>query len=171
MRKPRFLFAAGIFAIVFPFFVNRRMRVFRKTVIHAKPEEIFPFLNDLRNWPLWTEWSRRDEMRASYNGPPAGVGATQQWETEKMNGILKITHSTPDARIAYTLDMAGEKYHFDGVIALDAAGPLTTVTWTCKWDTGENPYARYPGLLIKRCIRCDFAAGLANLKSLIEGTR
>lgn len=169
MRKSRFLLVAGIFALAFPFFVNRRMRVFRKTVIHAKPEEIFPFLNDLRNWPLWTEWSRRDEMHVSYEGPPAGVGAVQIWDTEKMSGVLRITHSTPDARIAYTLDMCGGKCRIEGVIALDAAGPLTTVTWICKWDSGENPYARYIGLFFKRCIGCGFAASLANLKSLIEG--
>lgn len=171
MKKSRVLFAAGIFALAFPFFINRRMRVFRKTVIRAKPGEIFPLLNDLRNWPLWTEWSRRSEMHVSYDGPPAGIGAVQRWDTEKMSGILRITHSTPDARIAYTLDIAGGRHHIDGLIALHPAGPLTTVTWTCKWDTGENPYARYPGMFFKGCIGRDFAAGLANLKSLIEGGR
>ncbi len=171
MRKSRFLLSAGIFALVFPFFLSRRMRVFRRTVVHATPETVFPLLNDLRNWPLWTEWSRRSEVHVSYDGPPAGVGATQRWEAGKTSGVLRITHSTPGARIAYTLDLCGGKYHLDGVISLDAAGPLTTVTWTCKWDTGENPFARYGGLLFKRCLGRDFAAGLANLKALIEGVR
>jgi polyketide cyclase/dehydrase/lipid transport protein len=169
MRKtPLPLFAAAAFLLVFPFFVNRRMRVVRRKTIRAKPAEIFPFINDLRNWPLWTEWSQRDEMHFAYDGPPAGVGAVQQWSTDRMQGALKIIQSVADTRIAYELDMAGGKWRIDGVIALEPAGEFTSVTWTCKWDSGPNPYAVYLGLFMKRCIARDFAAGLVNLKDLVE---
>src|SRR5438477_12747671 len=119
MRPSRFFLAAGAFALVFPFFINRRIRVFRRAVIRAKPPEIFPFINDLRNWPLWTEWARREDIHFSYDGLPAGVGAIQRWENNRMSGEMKVVQSVDDQRVTYDLDIDHGKYLLEGVLALE----------------------------------------------------
>ena len=154
--------------LVFPLFYKRRPRVARRAVIHAKPSEIFPFLNDLRNWPLWTEWARRDEMHFSYSGPPAGVGALQRWEGCCMTGEMRLVQSVQDERIAYDLEINHGKYNLDGVLALEPEGDFTRVTWLCKWELSRNPYARYLDFFFMWKIGRDFSAGLENLTELIE---
>lgn len=167
-NTPRHLFALAVFLLIFPLFLTRRPRVVRRILLRAKPPEIFPYLNDLRNWPLWTEWARRDEVHFSYDGAPAGVGAIQRWESSRTNGKIRIVHSALDERVTYDLDMGNGRYKIDGVLALEPIGEYTRVTWLCKWSLNPNPYRRYFDLFLTRMMGHDFAAGLENLKDLVE---
>lgn len=156
------------FLLILPFFLGRRPRVARRAIIRRRPEEIFPLLNDLRNWPRWTEWSRREEIHFTYDGPPSGIGAVQQWSNRKTDGILHITQSVPGHRVAYGLDMDAGKYHLEGVLSLEPVDGSTRVTWLCKWRSGSNPYSRYRDLLFRWWIGRDFERGLENLRELAE---
>lgn len=162
------LLAVAAVLLALPLFLSRRPRVARRAIIRGTPAELFPFINDLRNWPLWTEWSRREEMHFSYEGEPAGVGATQQWSSRQMDGTLRITQSVRDERIAYDLDLAHGRYHLEGAFAFEPLGANTRVTWICKWHGAPNPYARYIDLVFRWWIGRDFEHGLANLRTLVE---
>src|SRR5450432_2886539 len=157
-----------LFLLIFPWFYKKRPRVARRVIVRAKPQEIFPLLNDLRNWPLWTEWARRDGIHFSYDGSPAGVGAIQRWQTGRMKGVMRVTQSVPDDRVAYDLDINHGHHRFDGVLALEEIGEYTRVTWACKWELNANPYLRYLDLFMNWMLRRDFEAGLQNLKDLVE---
>ena len=162
------IFPFVVLLLVFPFFLRRKWRVARRIIIHAKPREVFPFVNDVRNWPLWTEWGRQPDIRYSFPGETTGAGAVQQWETRRMNGELRIVRSLPDERIVYDLDVNGGKYRFDGVISLEEVGGSTRVTWLCKWQSGPNPYGRYLDIVCKLMLKRDFQAGLENLRDLVN---
>jgi uncharacterized protein YndB with AHSA1/START domain len=162
------LLAVAAFLIVFPFFLRRRPRVERRITILAPPETIFPFLNDLRNWPLWTAWSRREDIHYSYGEIAEGPGAEQNWNNRKMDGVMRILKTEPGQRIDYELTMQNEKYRIFGRMELHADGECTRVVWKCVWDLAENPYRRYFDLLMRWMIRSDFAEGLANLKAVVE---
>jgi len=147
------------------------MRVARRTIIAKKPSEIFPLINDLRNWPRWTTWSRRDEIHYAYDGPPSGVGAGQKWSSRKMEGTLAITQSAPDQRVAYHLKIGPREHEFDGVISLEpVSANHTRVTWLSRWNGSANPYARYFDLLMKCWSKRDFDASLGNLRALAESS-
>ncbi len=160
------LFAA--FLLIFPWFLKRRCRVVRRVLIHKTPSEIFPLINDLRNWPRWTEWSRREEMHFAYEGEPGGVGAVQRWTSRKMEGAMRITQSVPNERIAYDLEVVQCDCHAEGALALEPVGEYTRVTWLCKWQGNPNPYVRYVDLAFMWWIGRDFERGLANLRELAE---
>ena len=161
------LLAGAAFLLALPWFLSRRPRVARRAILPGRPADIFPLLNDLRHWPRWTEWSRRDEMHFSYDGAPAGVGAVQQWSSRQMDGVLRIVQSVTDERIAYELDMADGKYHLEGALALEPVGASTRVTWICKWRGNVNPYARYIDLVFMWWIGRDFDRSLENLRHLL----
>jgi hypothetical protein len=162
------LLALAAFLIVFPFFLRRRPRVERRITILAPPETIFPFLNDLRNWPLWTAWSRREEIHYTYGEIPAGAGAEQSWKNRKMRGVMRILKAESNERIDYELTMQDGKYRMFGRVELHADGECTRVVWKCVWDLAKNPYHRYFDLLLRWMIRSDFAEGLTNLKAVVE---
>lgn len=167
MARHRLLVFA-IFLLVFPFFLRRRPRVERRITICAKPEEIFPFINDLRNWPLWTAWNQREEIEFTYGDVPQGVGATQRWQSCRMDGALRITRSDADERIDYECEISGGKYLLLGRIELIEDGACTRVAWRCVWEPAANPYMRYVDLVFRWMIGRDFATGLANLKATVE---
>jgi len=163
------LLAFAAFVLVFPFFLRRRHRVVRRAILRGTPAEIFPLINDLRNWPRWTTWNRREEIHYTYEGSPSGIGAVQKWSSRRMDGTIHIVQSVPDERIAYTLDIADGKYHMDGVIVVEPVRKhLTRVTWVAGWHGNPNPYERYVDLLMRWWIGRDFEAGLENLRELAE---
>jgi len=153
--------------LVFPFFLRRRPRVERRVTILAPPASIFPFLNDLRNWALWTEWNRRYEIDYAYGEKTAGEGATQEWETSHIDGSLTILRSETDSKIDYELQLDGQR-RILGRLELHPDGACTRVTWRCVWDRAENPYRRYIDLLLLRLIGRDFQHSLENLKEIVE---
>lgn len=168
---PRFL-AFGAFILIFPFFLRQRNRVVCRAILRGKPADIFPLVNDLRNWPRWTAWNRREEIHYAYEGPPSGVGSVQKWSSRRTAGELRVIQSTPDERVAYTISMSGSKYAPDGMIALEpVSSEHTRVTWIAKWNGSPNPYARYFDLLLRWWIGRDFAASLENLRELAETRR
>ena len=162
------LLAAAV-AIV-PFFLPRRPRIARRIIIRADRSHLFPLINDLRNWPRWTAWNQRDEIGYHYEGPFAGVGATQYWNTRGHAGVLHVKQSVPEERIAYTL-LIDEEHRMEGAIALEDIAPnQTLVTWMGRWQGSGKPWMRYLDLLMMWLIGRDFTVGLNNLRHLAETT-
>ena len=52
----------------------------RMITIKARPEKVFPLINDLHNWPRWAPQDREDPtMKRTFSGAISGVGATSTW--------------------------------------------------------------------------------------------
>jgi Polyketide cyclase / dehydrase and lipid transport len=164
--RTRLLLFAG-FLLIFPFFLRRRPRVERRITILAPPSVVFPLLNELREWPLWTEWNRRERIAYAYGEQSAGEGAVQRWRGERMSGELRIVRSEPNERIDYELSLSDFAQVF-GRIHLHEDGACTRVVWRCVWERAENPYRRYLDLLARYLIGRDFQAGLERLKRTVE---
>ena len=50
-------------------------RVQRAASIKAPPEKIFPLLNDLRSFAVWSPYEKKDPaMKRTYSGAPSGKG-------------------------------------------------------------------------------------------------
>lgn len=171
VKSLRFRFLTfALFLAIFPFFIRRRPRVERRVTILATPPAIFPFLNDLRNWPLWTAWGQREEMEYTYGETSEGTGGEQRWRSRRMDGVIRITKSEADRRIDYEVEMEGGKYQMVGRIELQPDGACTRLVWRGAWELSENPSHRYFDLFLRWVIQRDLATGLENLKGLVETT-
>lgn len=172
MNRPslRLALFAG-FLLVFPWFLRRRPRVQRKVTICRPASVVFPYVNDLRNWPLWTVWAHRERMHYSYSENSIGAGAVQRWRGSRVSGELRIVRSEPDSRIDYELRIHAANYELFGRIELQADGACTRVTWKAVWELAANPYRRYFDLALQVMLRRDFANSLAQLKEVIEQPR
>lgn len=169
MKSLRFRFVLlAAFLLIFPFFLRRRPRVERRITILAPPSAIFPLLDDLRNWPLWTAWCERGDVHLSYGEPFSGAGAEQRWQSGRNEGVVRILKSEPNERIDYEAVFNNGAIQIVGRIEMHSDGACTRLVWKCAWDRAENPYRRYIDLLMRWMIRRDFARGLVNLKTLIE---
>jgi len=143
-------------------------RVARSITIAAPPEIVFAQVNDLKKWETWSPWVKIDPaMKQTYQGPPAGTGATSQWAGNKDvgEGRMTITESRPNELIRFSLEffkpMAGTSTaEFNFVPGENQ----TTVTWSM---TGRNNFIAKAICLFMNMdtmVGSQFEKGLAQLK-------
>ena len=144
----------------------------RSTAVAASNETVFAKINDFHEWTTWSPWEKLDpEMRRTFEGAAAGMGAGYHWVGNKKvgEGRMTIIESEPPQRIAIRLEFlkpwqATNTATF--VLAQDGAG--TRVTWSM--DGKNNFMAKAMGIFMNMdaMIGPDFARGLASLKSQAE---
>jgi Polyketide cyclase / dehydrase and lipid transport len=147
-------------------------RVQRTVNIKAPPERIFPLIDDLRSGERWSPYYRKDPaMQGTYSGPASGVGATFNFAGNKDvgSGRVSITGTRPLNQVTMRLQMV-KPFAADNTVefTLVPGGESTDVTWAM---VGRQPYLAKVMCLffdMDKMIGTDFAAGLANLKTIAE---
>ncbi|MHA3772414.1 SRPBCC family protein [Verrucomicrobiota bacterium sgz303538] len=147
-------------------------RVTRSATIAAPPEVVFAQVNTLRNWEAWSPWAKVDPaMKQTYDGPPAGVGASYTWSgnNDVGEGRNTITESRPNELVGFKLDFERPfKGTNDVEFTFKPEGNQTVVTWAM---TGErNFFFKAIGLFMNCDKICgdQFEKGLSQLKSVSE---
>ncbi len=148
--------------------------VSRRTKISAPPEQIFPRVNELRNWEAWNPWGKLDpNCKITYDGPPAGVGASYAWagNSKVGEGRNTVTESKPNERVRFRLEFAKPMKGTNTTeFTFQPDGDETIVTWTMS---GKNNFAsKVIGLVVNcdKMIGGQFERGLAQMKTLVEAT-
>lgn len=161
------LFVLGLIGLVLP----GHFHVERSAVIAAKPAAIYPMIGDLRAWPQWGVWFKRDPaMQITYSASTTGVGDWSQW-TSKTEGSGKMTISTSQAPedFEYHMEFTDMGMTSRGTLRLtDGPAGTTRVTMTMRGDLGHSPLNRWFGLFMDKMVGPDFDEGLANLRKISE---
>ncbi len=168
----RTLFVVGAILVlmaVVGLFLPSHVRVERSTVIKAPAEQVFPHVNDLKQWAAWSPWyALEPDAEYQYTGPDAGQGATVQWQGEKVgNGTQIITASEAHERIDTSLDF-GDQGKATSYWKFEPTDEGTRVTWGFETEVGSNPLSRWTGVMIEKLIGKDYEQGLAKLKEVVE---
>lgn len=147
-------------------------RVTRSAAIEASPEQVFPHVNELRNWEAWNPWGKLDpNCKMVYDGPPAGIGASYAWAGNNQvgQGRNTITESKPNQLVRFRLEFEKPmKATNTAEFTFQPDGDQTVVTWTMS---GKNNFV---GKVFGLVVDCDkmiggqFEKGLAQMKSLVE---
>ena len=167
------LIVAAVIAAVLVFAATRpnTFRVYRSVTINAPLERIFPFINDLHNWPRWQPQDREDPtMKRTYSGAASGAGAVSDWAGRGASGRgqMAIIESAPLRRVVVKVDFVKPFVaHNVNEFTLEP-GASTRVTWTMQ---GTNLY--FMKLLsifvsMDRMMGKHFESGLQNLKTAAE---
>ncbi len=171
------LSAVAVLAIVFVvvgLFLPATATMSRQVVIEAPPSAVFPLVNDLRAMRTWAPWYERDpDAVYRYDGAERGVGARVAWQSdhpEVGSGSQEIIESRVDEYVRTSLDF-GAQGQAEAWFALAEVEAGTEVTWGFVTDFGNNLLGRYFGLVIESMLAPDYEAGLARLKSAVEGGR
>lgn len=146
--------------------------VSRQAEIAAPPEQIFPHVNELRQWEAWNPWGKLDpNCRMIYDGPAAGAGASYAWDGNNKVGAGRVTITESDAgervrlRLEFTRPMKATN---SAEFTFQSKAGRTVVTWIMS---GRNNLA---GKVFGLFVNCDkmcgsqFEKGLAQMKSLVE---
>ena len=146
-------------------------RVQRVVLINAPSDKVFPLINDIKAWTVWSPYEKKDPaMKRTYGAVTAGKGATYAWEGDKNvgQGSIEMIESGP-RKIVIKLDFLKPfEAHNMGEFLLEPKGDSTSVTWATY---GPSPYmSKVIGTFmnIDDLIGRDFEKGLADLKAAAE---
>jgi hypothetical protein len=146
-------------------------RVQRTVLINAPSDKVFPLINDVKAWTVWSPYEKKDPaMKRTYGAVTAGKGATYAWDGDKNvgQGSMEIVESSP-RKIVLKLDFLKPfEAHNMGEFVLEPKGDSTSVTWAIY---GPSPYmSKVVGTFmnIDDMIGRDFEKGLADLKAAAE---
>lgn len=147
-------------------------RIERSITMAAPPEAAFAQVNDFRKWTAWSPWEKLDpNMKRSYEGAAAGVGARYAWVAngDVGEGRMTIEKSTPGALVAIKLEFlkpfeATNSASF--TFAKTAEGNKTT--WAMEGN--NNFVGKAMGLFMNmdQMVGADFERGLAAMKAVAE---
>jgi hypothetical protein len=146
-------------------------RVQRTAGIKAPPDKIHALIADLKAWPAWSPYEKKDPaMKRSYGAVTAGKGATYAWEGNKNvgQGSMEILESSPQ-KVLIKLDFLKPfEAHNMGEFILVPKSGTTDVTWAIY---GPSPYMSKlmsTFMNFDKMIGRDFEQGLADLKAAAE---
>jgi hypothetical protein len=167
----------GLAAIIAIFLIVAAMqpadfRITRSATIAAPPSVVFEQINDFRKWNDWSPWAKLDpNAKNSFEGPPAGVGASFAWAGNNKvgEGKMTITVSQPNEVVLMKLEFikpfaATNMTEF----TFKPEANQTTVTWSMF---GRNNFMSKCMGLIMNCDKMvggQFEKGFANLKAIVE---
>lgn len=143
----------------------------RSIVMSAKPEAVFPLLNDLHEFNRWSPWGNLDpKMVTTYSGPSAGVGAQMSWSGNARvgSGSQEITESVPNQRVRTRLQFGGYDHPSSATFTVTPEGEGSKVTWSYDTSMGYDIISRYFGMMLDHWIGADYERGLAALARLAQ---
>ncbi len=146
-------------------------RVERSATINATPQEIYPHINNYKEWAAWSPWEKVDpNMKRTYSGPESGKGAKYAWvgNNDVGEGDMEILESDPSK-----IDI---KLHFvkpfeDTSIAtftMQPQGPATKVTWAMAGKSQFPCKVMMVFMNMDEMCGKDFEKGLVALKTVSE---
>lgn len=143
----------------------------RSTSINAPAEIVFEHINDFHEWQGWSPWDKIDaDLKRTYSGPNAGVGATYHWEgKETGEGEMKITDSKPGEHVGLALNFM-KPFPAENTVDFDLVkeGEGTKTTW--RMNGKSNFMSKLFGTFVNmdKMVGADFEKGLADLKKHAE---
>lgn len=169
----KILIALAVLVVVFIIIVATRpddFRVSRSATIAAPADVLFAQANDHHKFNTWNPFLKVDpNVKNTYSGPDAGVGAVCSWDGNKDIGAgsATITESKPGELVRMRMDW---KRPMEGTSTVDFTfkpeGNNTVVTWAMYGKSGFMMKAVGLFMDCDKMVGPQFEEGLANLKTV-----
>lgn len=147
----------------------------RTAIIDAPPATVFPLVDNLHTWARWSPFEKLDlNMKKTFEGPPAGVGAISSWDGNSKAGAGRMTilESKPNEVIKINLDFFRPFAATNlATFTFEPSGSGTKVAWIMEGQ--KNFQAKFAHLLINmdKMLGAVFLEGLENLNRLAQAEK
>ena len=171
----KILIGLGAVVVIFLVIVVMQPNEFslsRSIVINAMPTEVFSHVNDFHQWEHWSPWAKIDpSMKATYEGPASGEGASYSWigNNQVGEGRMTITKSQPAELIHINLEFIKPFQATNlTVFEFKSEGQGTSVIWTMSGKNNFMAKAMCLFMSMEKMVGPDFEKGLAQMKMAVE---
>lgn len=147
-------------------------QVTRQQSMAAPASVVFPLVNNLRMWPLWSPWDKLDpEMQKTYEGSDEGTGASYAWNGNKKagQGRMTIIDSKQDKMVGMRLDFISPfPCSNDVKFTFKPEGNGTLVNWKMTGTNGFMGKLFCTFMNMDKMVGTDFEKGLTAMKAVAE---
>ncbi len=142
----------------------------RSIIVNAPVEDVFPLVNNLKNWEDWYPWQAGvPGLRVVYSIKIEGEGASSHWTSlEFGGGSILITESIPNELVRADIIFQEESKAIGIWKFIPMDTNKTKILWEFKGDAEYNIIGRYFGLFIDSSLGPYFELGLQKLKFIAE---
>jgi hypothetical protein len=139
--------------------------------INAPASQIFPCLNDLRQWQAWSPWNAHaiPGLSVEIGNPSSGVGATQTWVEPRGEGKLWITDVVETEQVKFKSRFANFPEMESSIVLKPEAGNATQVSWASRGSLPGGPFYGWFGLSFSSALQEEYNKSLSRLKETVEG--
>lgn len=158
------------------YFTSPLMTVTSSTEIDAAPEDVFPFMNDLRAFNSWSPWhAANPDADYVFGGADSGIGANVIWREPGINAEQSATFSSqeiiasqPPEFVQTQLVLGGEPASATYALSETEDGQ-TLVLIQYESELGDFPYVQRLAKSSRRsAMETDFESALQRLKTIAE---
>jgi hypothetical protein len=162
-------------------------QVERSARVDAKVEDVFPLLNNLANWYVWSPWETISpslkkvyeiqninldlNIVTTYGGPALGVGAKSSWSGygSSWKGDMEILESEFQRRIKFKINFKEpSRPNNIGEIHLEPDGAGTLISWKMHGKRNPIPVTWWIYSSMDTQLGDDFERGFGNLKAVLK---
>lgn len=147
-------------------------KIERAATYNVAPVDVFPYVNDLHLWQLWSPWAKLDpNVKNTFEGPSSGEGAVFRWVGNSAvgEGGMTIMESKPNELVRMRLEFIKPFAAVNTAeFKIQPAADKTVLTWTMY---GENNFVgKAFGLFMNmdKMVGASFEEGLATLRGIVE---
>jgi hypothetical protein len=148
------------------------VHVERSKVVNATPQDIWPYLSDLRKFTAWSPWEGIDPtQKVEYSEPSSGVGAWYTWagNAEVGKGKMQITAAEEPTKVVESLEFIEPFEQTANVVfTTEAVAAGSKVTWGYDAEQGFMGKAAGVFMNMDSMLGADFSRGLDKLATLAE---
>jgi hypothetical protein len=157
--------------------MSPRSHMERSVVINAQPAAVYEELISFKNINTWSPWFKLDpNMKLTYEGPEAGVGAKMTWDSQDPNvgkGAQWIMEAEENRRVKSGMNFGAMEGNFVAEFILEPTPEGTKVTWTYDGDVSNTPtmnaaFGKFFGAFTDSMLGPSYEQGLDALKRKVE---
>ncbi len=159
--------ASLIWAAILP----SSVKIKRTVEIDVPVSQVFPQVNNLRNWTNWSQWTE-ELFHTKYEGESKGAGAIMYWSDEtEGKAVLSITESITNELINTHLQFEEDGKPAITNITFTETSTGTEVSWEMTREDLSFPFGRFVGLVIEKGAGNNFQKSLDKLKTHCESLK
>ncbi len=149
--------------------IPREFQFETRIKIEKPAAQIFPLVNDLRQWQLWTHFNPQSNtnLDLNYGATTAGPDASMTWIERRGKGKLWIETSQANNHVAYAVEFANFP-RMKSNIQFEETNGQTEVVWDSSGSLPFGPFYGWFGMYFSEALRRDYDANLQRLKELVE---
>ena len=154
------------------FIISPDTHMERSIVVDATPAEIYPEVDNYKNFNEWSPWATLDpETEYVYEGPERGIGAKMSWTSEHPDvgtGYQEIVGLEENEWVKSEMNFGDFSGNHSATLLLEPTDDgKTKVTWTYDAE-GVTGFYRFFNPLMEDMLAPSYEEGLASFKEYIE---
>lgn len=169
-----FLLSIILLLVVIGAILPSSYHVERSVIIQKPSKVIFPYLNNVQKWPVWTSLNQNKDfsLEQTFFGPPQGIGSGMTYQGDKLGkGKIEIIDNELNDHVSYSL-LINNRFNTQGNIQLITISDSSAqVSISLDGDVGFHLPNRYIILLMDNIAGSLFQESLIHLKSIVEAKK